>query len=182
MSAKLDPEVERILYLSVGAIVVHWGFIDNLLSQTVQLVYESVGHDLGDKLPEKPPYEFGRRVKFLKLAARKSLTLKPNQAEIIKAMHSLGLVVGRRHLITHGAISALHEAGAGFEFTKLDLERDGSYSSVSERLSLQELIMTTERAKYSITVLLNLLDGLRKTLVPDQAKQEGASGIPFEVS
>jgi hypothetical protein len=71
MSESLGWESERPLVANIGHIVILWGVIDTLLTQTCKHLYEELS---GHPSQKEPPRELSRRLRFIKSAS----TQNPN--------------------------------------------------------------------------------------------------------
>jgi len=155
--------VERPFLVSVGEIVIRWGYIDTLLAQTCGVLFEQFG---GHSSEKRPPRALGRRLAYIGKCFRNNPTLLPLAALAENIATAARQIAKHRDFLVHGCLTEYIAAVPSFQFTKLDGREDNTgYEQTSTKLTERELIEISEAAFAVLLQLSELGTELRKLAV-----------------
>lgn len=102
-----------------GELIINWSLMDSIIVKMVAAIYHAAG---GKHEHPTMPFEFSRRVKFLRRCVKKIPALAPFASEMNEITRIAKVLLPIRDFIIHGAISAYDPDRQVYTFEKLDID------------------------------------------------------------
>lgn len=154
-----EPEIAA-LYQPVGELVLNWSVWDSMIVKIVALVFQSTG---GKHQEPKIPFEFKRRIKFLRRCVNRIDALKPFAPEMAAILTNAKILSKIRDSIVHGALSKFDPETGRYEFVKLDiLKNENIHEGNTLLITIENMREMAERCQAgyarSAAIALRLAD------------------------
>jgi len=161
----LPPKAFQAICSAIGALVVHWSFIDNAATICVNAAFEGGEGWRSDR--NEIPIEWRRKTSFIRECLNgcgKLSHLKSNGLHLIDKASTLA---NKRHFIIHGTITDFIEQDDPIlVFTKLDRSSDKtSHDESTFRISAITLAKLANKCCDVGSDFLKLADGFQKSFV-----------------
>jgi hypothetical protein len=160
MPVNIDREIAEPFYRVVGAIIIKWGGVDTLITQTCKILFEDLG---GHSAYKKPPHDLTTRLQFIQDCIGPNSALLPLKTQAEWICERTREVASHRTYIAHGLLTAYSPEGHVFQFTKVNKRADTTgYDQVSTNLSMAELLQIDEAVEQIMAALVQLGEALQR--------------------
>ncbi|WP_370151868.1 hypothetical protein [Ferrovibrio sp.] len=115
-----DEDFHNALYLSVGQLVIPWAFVEQGLTQWVEIIYTRARSPHGESTI---PTELRRKMEFIKKCFKTTpsiMHLEPRVKGMIERMHP---IIDARHWLIHGTLSKWDLNKQTFTFVRMDANK-----------------------------------------------------------
>lgn len=164
-------DTSRYFVVSLGEIILYWGFIDALTAALCSLLFEQLG---GHPSEKSPPVTLGRRLRYIGKCFRNNPKLS-SLAELAEAIcGEIRELAKHRDFIVHGCITeyVLNLPVPTIQYTKMDRKPDHTgYEQTSTRFTELELVKISHAAFQVYLRLTELGDATRKFLPPEKGSK-----------
>jgi hypothetical protein len=125
------------LFSPVGELVINWSLLDSQFVKITAILYHS---EMGKELEKQLPFEFGRRMRFLRKCASRFPELSNHVKDFKRMITYAKEMVVLRNALIHGAVSSFDESDQRYSFVKLDIGKsEDIHVANTVRMTLEDI-------------------------------------------
>jgi hypothetical protein len=151
------------LFCPVGELIINWSLLDSQIVKIVAIIYHAAE---GKQQEAQMPFEFKRRVKFLRRCVSRIPALSVFVNDINKLITTATELTIVRDAIIHGAISAYDEKDRSYSFVKLDIDRaDNLHIANTVKMTLADIETSVVESQTTMKAAIALSQRLSEMFV-----------------